>query len=164
MLDVFVPFFPLFIRIHHFTVPCSWHICVSCYSCWWVIACHFPSDVPFPFLQPHCQCVIHVLFLLYTIIMLVQCTSIVIIILHLNLSSSSSFNLCLSFVSWWSFCCFSFYFVLFFSVVIFMLLYTQFFSTVHQNFTAVYLYDIVGQIIHTWPPHQFPNAFCSFSL
>ena len=119
-------FVPLFIMIHHFTIPCPWHICVSCY-CWQVIAFHFPSDIPFPFLRPHCQCVICVLFLLYTIIVLVQCTSVVIIILYLHLSSSSSFIPCPSFVSWWSFCCCSSHFVLFFSVVFFMLLCGQFF-------------------------------------
>lgn len=80
--------------------------------------------VPFPFLRlatplPMCHPRIRVLFSLYTTIVLVQCTSIVIIILYLHLSFSSCLVWRPSFVSRRSFCRSSSHSVLFFSLVVF---------------------------------------------
>jgi hypothetical protein len=110
-MAVFSPFVPLIIRIHHFTVPCSWHACVSCYS-QWVVACHFPFDVPFPFLRPWLLPMCDVFpVLLYVIVVLVHYRIVLIIISYLHLSCSLSYNPCPSLVSLRSFCCFSSYVV-----------------------------------------------------
>ena len=113
---------------------------------------------------PMCHQCICVLFLLYTTIVLVQCTSIVIIIFYLHLSFSSCLVWCPSFVSWWSFCHCSSHCVLFFSLLVFYVAVHPIFSGVHPNFTAVYSYYSVGQIIRTSPLCQFPTAFCRLSL
>jgi predicted neutral ceramidase superfamily lipid hydrolase len=114
---------PPFFTIHPFTVPCSWYIYVSCY-CWWVIRFQFPLTYLFLSCDlrpplPMCHPRIRVLFSLYTTIVLVQCTSIVIIILYLHLSFSSCLVWRPSFVSRRSFCRSSSHSVLFFSLVVF---------------------------------------------
>ena len=130
--------FPPFFMIHPFTVPCSWYIYVSCY-CWWVIPFQFPftylflsCDLQPPL--PMCHPCICVLFLLCTNIMLVQCTSIVIIILYLCLSFSSCPVWCPFFVSRHSFCCSSSHRVLFFSLVFFYVLVRPNFSGMCRKF------------------------------
>ena len=117
-----------------------------------------PPSLP---VRPPCLCV---LVLLYTTIVLVQCTLILIIILYLRLSSSSCPVYHPFFVSQHSFSCSSSHRVLFFSLVFFYVFVRPNFSGVHRNFTAVHLYYSVGQIFRTCPLRQFPTAFCRFAM
>ena len=129
---------PPFFMIHPFTVPCYWYIYVSCY-CWWVIHFHFPFTHLFVSCElqpplPICHLCFRLLFLSCITIMLVQCMSIVIIILYLCLSSSSRPIYRPFFVSRHSFCCSSSHRVLFFSLMFFYVLVRPNFSGVRRKF------------------------------